>query len=233
MTALLVPAAASANWIYTTAGSGAGTVTINGVANNVNCAAWTSYFYTGSSPYGEPASGLPGSAPGGSFYNAITYCSSPREVNSGIDAYDIVGPQFLNGGFSGAMLNQISFVINAAESALAVLFPTADTNEIRGGVQTAIWRLMGETLSSFSNADTKNVSDYLVTQAASATTWNSGDRFLLGLPSGSPNQNMVWTINGPNGGIDPGPVPVPASLIGVAGALAMLLAGRRLFGVVA
>lgn len=236
---LVCPAMASANWLWTALPTNP-TLVVQLNGQYVRTGAWnTKFYYNDNVP-----TNVPSSAPAGWNYQAITYCASPMDINTNPDCYDIAGPASFTAGlsnYSTLVKNQLSLLVNRSEALVASWFG-ATVLEVRGAVQAAVWKVLGSnvtaTLSGFYGNQTM-LSTYLrlMQEVAGCTgvvpTYLATDKFAEGLGPAGQNQNMIWTINGPNGGMEPFPAPLPASVFGALGLAAMAFAGRRFFGIVA
>ena len=239
---LVCPAVASANWLWTSLPTNP-TLVVQLNGQFVRTGAWTSkFYYNGNAP-----TTVPGTAPAGWNYQAITYCSSPNDINTNPDCYDINGPASFGVGFGGyttLIKNQLSHLVNRAESALGAVFG-ASVLEVRGAIQAAVWKVLGSTITEsvagfYGNAKMFNTYMHVMyglngisSVQGFVPAYLTTDKFAEGLGPVGQNQNMIWTINGPNGGLEPFPVPLPATAYGALALVAVALAGRRLFGIAA
>jgi hypothetical protein len=231
---LLAPAVATADWIYTSIPlSPLYTVKLNGVA--VVTGGWNTFFYTGSSPYGEPPSGLPSSAPDGWFRKAVTYCTSPKDLNSTPDAYNVGGTATLGQHFTPyKVAHALAYLLDLVE-------PTAAGAILkhRAAVQASIWKVLydwagsGAAVGTFNNTDVSNMYNTYYVAAKNFGVANGGSPYMgsnqwtEGLGQQGYNQDMIWTLGGPNGGVE-AVVPLPTTAYGALAVVVLCLAGRRL-----
>ena len=234
-TLLLAPAFATAAWVHTSINSTPYTVNLSG-RGNVTAGAWTTKFFN-TDPGAPPSMAIPNKT-------LTTYCASPDESNSSSDYYEIGVEKLLNvspmvSTSGNTLFHAISYALNFSEA--------AGQQKVRAAVQAAIWHFMdiygnsSHVVGSFNAAAVTDgvdgiysaIINHAATNAVawSSLAWTGTDKHVVGLPQGDPNQDMVWTVDGPNGGLDPESAPIPASAFGAMGIFALLLFSRRFFAI--